>query len=68
MKAATRLLTVPGPVGPIDVALDLPGAKGRAAGTGSAGGSVAGGTAGSTDAPASAIAVIACGGCRRTAS
>ena len=25
MNAATRLLTVPGPVGPIDVALDLPG-------------------------------------------
>ena len=28
MNSATRLLTVPGPAGPIDVALDLPGAAG----------------------------------------
>jgi alpha/beta superfamily hydrolase len=30
MNSATRLLTVPGPVGAIDVALDLPAAAGRA--------------------------------------
>lgn len=29
MNSATRLLTLPGPVGPIDVALDLPGAAAR---------------------------------------
>ena len=59
MKAATRLLTVPGPVGPIDVALDLPGTGGRSAGTGSAAGSGDGETARATDAAATAIAVIA---------
>lgn len=47
MNSATRLLTIPGPIGPIDVALDLPAAGGTAAG------------AGSGDGAASAIAVIA---------
>jgi alpha/beta superfamily hydrolase len=34
MNSATRLLTVAGPVGPIDVAVDLPGAGNRAAADG----------------------------------
>ena len=41
MNSATRLLTVPGPVGTIDVALDLPGARPRPAGAAAADGSPA---------------------------
>jgi uncharacterized protein len=54
MNSATRLLTVPGPVGPIDVALDLPGASAR-------GGSAedAGAGSGPADGAVKAIAVIA---------
>jgi alpha/beta superfamily hydrolase len=51
MNPATRLLTVPGPVGAIDVALDLPGASGR--------GPADGGPTGAAATPVTGIAVIA---------
>ncbi|MBA3479397.1 MAG: alpha/beta hydrolase [Lautropia sp.] len=63
MNPATQLLTIPGPAGAIDVALDLPGAGRGGAGvtsvTGGTGGS-AGGSAADGGAPAvTGIAVIA---------